>query len=131
MLQAVHESGPPAVATEMLPKLLGRTTLERGRDIVERVTGMIHGQRAEGIAAAIHVLMSRPDSTPLLGGILVPALVIVGEEDVLTPPSEMEPMAAAIPDAAFVRIPGAGHLANLERPEEFNAAVNEYLSRSI
>ena len=52
--------------------------------------------------------MSPPDSTPLLRGIRVLALVIVGEEDALTPPAEMERMAAVIPRATFARIPEAG-----------------------
>lgn len=111
----------------MVPRLLGKTTLERRPDIVTRVREMIHGQTAEGMAAAVRVLMSRPDSTPLLGDIRVPALVIVGEEDTLTPPAEMERMTAAIPRATFAPIPHVGHLANLENPEAFNAAVNDFL----
>ena len=123
MLQAVEQAGPVAVAADMVPKLLGRTTQRCRPDIVARVRQMIHDQTPEGIAAAIRVLMSRPDSTPLLSGIRVPTLVVVGEEDALTPPSEMERMAAAIPRATFVRIPEAGHLPNLENAEAFNRAV--------
>lgn len=127
LLETLERGGPSAVADDMVPKLLGKTTLAHRPDVVTRVRQMIQGQTAEGIAAAIRVLMSRPDSTPLLGGIRVPALVIVGEEDVLTPPSEMEHMAAAIPRATFVRIPQAGHLASLENPAAFNMAVSDFL----
>jgi 3-oxoadipate enol-lactonase len=88
---------------------------------------MIEGQRSDGIAAAIRVLMSRPDSTPLLAGIRVPALVVVGDEDALTPPAEMEQMAATIPRATFARIPAAGHLVNFENPVAFNGAVTQFL----
>ena len=127
MLQAVEVTGPVAAADAMIPRLLGRTTQERRPDIVARVRRMILGQTAEGITAAIRVLMSRPDSTPLLSGIRVPALVVAGDEDALTPPAEMERMAAAIPQATFVRIPEAGHLSNLENPDAFNVAVNAFL----
>ena len=119
---------PPPLSTTS--KLLGKTTLERRPDIVARVQDMIRGQTVERIAAAVMVLMSRPDSTLLLRGIRVPALVIVGEEDALTPPAEMERMAAVIPHATFARIPEVGHLANLENPTPFNAAVSEFL-RSV
>ena len=129
MLQTVEESGAGPIADAMVPKLLGNTTHQRRPDIVARVRTMILGQSVEGIGAAIRVLMSRPDSTPLLGGLRVPVLVIAGEEDVLTPAAEMEGMAAAIPHATFVQIAGAGHLSNLESPEAFNAAVNTFLGR--
>jgi pimeloyl-ACP methyl ester carboxylesterase len=121
------QSGPAAIAAEMLPKLLGKTTQTRRPDIVRRVKEMIEGQTPEGLAAAIRVLMSRPDSTPLLSRMTAPALVIVGDEDTLTPPSDSERMAAEIPRATLVTIPEAGHLANLEAPQAFNAAVSRFL----
>lgn len=129
MLQAVEESGPAAVATEMVSRLLGKTTQERRPELVLRVRQMIQGQTAQGIAAAIEVLMSRPDSTPLLASIRVPALVVVGDEDALTPPPEMTRMAAAIPGATFARIEGAGHLANLENTPAFNQVVRTFLEQ--
>ena len=127
LLQTIEQSGPAGVAAEMLPKLLGQSTLERRPETSDRVKQMIRGQSAEGIAAAVRVLMSRPDSTPLLDHIRVPALVVGGEEDTLTPPPKMEQMAARIPDSTFVQIPGAGHLANFENPDAFNAAVSAFL----
>ncbi|MBI4264953.1 MAG: alpha/beta fold hydrolase [Acidobacteria bacterium] len=128
LLQTVERSGPDGVAAEMVPKLLGETTLGRRPDVVAHVSELIRHQPAGGIADAIHVLMSRPDSTPLLGGIRVPALVVVGDEDRLTPPPEMEHLARALPRSRFVRLPAAGHLANVENPDAFNAAVGEFLS---
>lgn len=127
LLQTAEQSGASAVADQMVPKLLGQTTQQRRPEVVARVRQMIESQTAKGIADAIRVLMSRPDSTPLLGGIRVPALVVVGEEDALTPPAEMEQMAAAIPRATFARIAGSGHLANLENAQAFNVAVSEFL----
>jgi pimeloyl-ACP methyl ester carboxylesterase len=72
--------------------------------------------------------MRRPDSTPLLASIAVPTLVVVGREDTLTPPAEMERMAAGIVGAMFVQIDEAGHLANLENPTAFNNAVAGWLA---
>ena len=64
----------------------------------------------------------------MLGTIAVPTLIVVGEEDVMTPPAESEGMQAAIPRATLVRLPHAGHLSNLETPEAFNEAVSAFLS---
>ena len=62
-----------------------------------------------------------------LAEIAAPTLVVVGEEDRVTPPLLSEDMAARIPGARLVRIAGAGHISNLERPEEFNRLVHEFL----
>jgi pimeloyl-ACP methyl ester carboxylesterase len=73
-------------------------------------------------------MMERPDSFPVLPAIAVPTLVIVGDEDVLTPPSDAEAMAAVLPQASLVRIAGAGHLANLERSQAFEASIEDFLA---
>jgi len=86
---------------------------------------------AAAIDGAINVLKTRPDSTPLLGGIHVPTLVMVGEEDTLTPPAMSEQMHQAISGSTLVTIPGAGHLANLERPRAFNAALASFLTDRV
>lgn len=64
-----------------------------------------------------------------LGEIATPTLVIVGEEDIVTPPERSEELAAGIPGAALVTVPAAGHLANQQRPDLFNAAVEAFLDK--
>lgn len=128
LLETTARSGPAGVAAEMVPKLLGKTTLARRAAVVEQVQGMIERQTPDGIAAAIRMLMSRPDSTPLLPAMRVPAAIIVGEEDVLTPPADAEAMHAAIPQSTLSRIPEAGHLSNIEHPAAFDAAVAAFLA---
>ena len=75
--------------------------------------------------------MSRPDSTPDLGRIRCPALVIVGEEDTVTPPADAELLARTIPGTELVALPRAGHLSNLEAPEDFSGALTRFLSRAF
>jgi 3-oxoadipate enol-lactonase len=62
-----------------------------------------------------------------LAEIRVPALVVVGEGDRTFPLAWMEDLAAHIPGARLVRIPGAGHISTMERPQAFNRAVLEFL----
>ena len=74
-----------------------------------------------GLLGALAAMRDRPDSTDLLPELRgFPTLVVVGAEDVLTPPREAEGMAKAIPGAKLAIIPNAGHLAPLEQPEVFN-----------
>ena len=88
-------------------------------------------QDPEAVARALEALAGRADRRGDLAGIAAPALVIVGSEDALTPPPFAETLAAGLPDAELVVIPGAGHLTALERPAEFAAAVRSFLSRRL
>jgi pimeloyl-ACP methyl ester carboxylesterase len=116
-----------AVIEQMLPRLLGASTLADQPAIVERVRSLGAAQRPAGILAALQLLRNRPDSTPTLASIRVPTLVLVGREDVLTPPSLAEQMVARIPQARLAVIEKAGHLANIEQPDAFNRAVAGFL----
>jgi 3-oxoadipate enol-lactonase len=84
-------------------------------------------ERVETLASATRALRDRPDRTELLARIDVPALVICGGEDTIATPTETRAMAAAIPDAEYVEIAGAGHLSNLEAPDRFDDAVARFL----
>ena len=75
------------MADDTLPKLLGTTTHTSGPAIVERVRALAGANSTSAVVAALRAMMTRPDSTGLLPSIAVPALVVVGEEDTLTPPS--------------------------------------------
>ena len=92
---------------------------------------MILANGTETIVGAITAMMTRPDSTAILSTIKVPTLVVVGEEDTLTPPQFSIDMHAAISRSELVRIPGGGHMANLEQPAAFNAALGAFLSRRM
>ena len=84
------------------------------------------------ISPAAYVLGARAvwlaDQRDRAAAIDVPTLVLVGDEDVITPPALSEQLAALIPVAKLAIIAGAGHLANLEQPFAFNNAIDEFLS---
>jgi 3-oxoadipate enol-lactonase len=130
MLALVEREGPQGVARDMMPKLLGRTTRERNPDAQETVRRLIKRHSPQAIHNAVLRMMERPDARPLLPSISVPTLVIVGEEDELTPPSAAEEIAQGIPGATLVRIAGAGHLPNLEQSGPFDASIQAFLQQS-
>ena len=80
-----------------------------------------------GVVGALRGMAIRPDRREQLREIAAPALVVVGEEDVISPPEEARAMAEALPNGRLAVIPGAGHLAPYEDPEAFNAAVLAFL----
>jgi pimeloyl-ACP methyl ester carboxylesterase len=125
------DNGPAAIAAEMIPKLLGSTTLAEGPAVSDRVRDLILSSPASAIAGGIRALMSRPDSTPLLAAVHCPTLIVVGEEDTLTPPAASEEMTRAIAGSTLTIIPGAGHLSSLEQPAAFNSALAAFLTHRV
>ena len=122
--QLAEAEGAGAIADQMLPKLLSANATDEVRDEVRKI---VKANDRAGVAAALRAMAARPDSTPLLATIDVPTLIIVGSEDALTPPSESQAMHAAIAGSRLVEIPGAGHISNVEAPDAFNAAVEEFM----
>ncbi|WP_161967203.1 alpha/beta fold hydrolase [Fimbriiglobus ruber] len=127
-IELVRDQRAGAVIDQMIPRLLGATTHAKRPEVVTAVRQMGAAQSIDGVAAALVALRDRPDATPNLASINVPTLVIVGAEDVLTPPDVARELAAAIPGAKLEVVPAAGHLSNLEAPDEFNAIVQRFLT---
>ena len=83
---------------------------------------------APNLGAALFGLKS--DLAPIIKH-KIPTLLLVGEEDALTPPQAMESIAAQIPQAHFVKISGSGHSIYFERPDEFNRIVSGFLREHV
>ncbi len=131
MARRVADEGVGVLIELQMERLLSRDTLENNERVVEKVRAMILESNPNGVVAALGALRERPDSTPLLGKIEVPTLVIGGEEDGISSPEVMGAMSEKIANSRHVTLPGAGHLANLEAPEGFNAALKELLEERL
>ena len=123
-----REQGAEAIAQAMIPKMLGPSTLAAAPATVERVRTMMAATPVAGIVGALGAMRDRPDSTLMLPGLAgIPALVIVGDEDELTPAAQARAMADAIPGASLVVVRSAGHLPTMERPVETTDALLAFL----
>ncbi|MEU0383783.1 alpha/beta fold hydrolase [Streptomyces chartreusis] len=98
-------------------------------EVKAHVHRMMTATSPEGAAAALRARARRPDYAALLTRVDVPALVVVGSDDTYTPVSDARAMHAALPDATLRVIEGTAHMPNLERPEEFDRALGEFLAR--
>src|SRR5262245_35376520 len=116
------------VADQLVPKLLRAQPAVRS---VAEVRALIEQGTPAGVAAAQRGMARRPDSTPTLSTIECPTLIVVGAEDAITPPAESRKMAAAIPGATLLEIPGAGHLSSLEAPAAFDKALLDFLDAAM
>lgn len=128
VIALVQEQGVGALIEQMIPKLLGSTTQETRPAIADEVRKIANRQSLAGVVNAVAALRDRPDARPRLADIRVPTLIVVGDEDVVTPPSCSQAMAQQIPSSQLVTIPGAGHLSNLEQPNAFNAAMLDFVA---
>ena len=128
MAENVAEWGSGRVAEMMGPKLSAPNTFKTKPAVVTALRRVVESTSPAGIAAAQRGLAARPDMTSLLPQIDVPTLVIVGDEDAISPPAEMQAIAAAIPNAEFVVIPNSGHMTTMENPEAVNAALARFIA---
>lgn len=126
--RTARDEGPEAIAAMMLPKMMAAATYAEDPDLVADVNEIMRHTGVEGIVGALGAMRDRIDSTPLLGAIDVPTLVIHGRDDTLMPLAEGEKLAAGIPDAELVVIDDAGHLVNLEQEDAFNEAIFQFLA---
>lgn len=111
--------------------LLGETSRRERPDLLARVRSWALGAPFEAVAWCQRAMAARADSLDVLAGLDVPALVLVGEEDTVTPPELAVRAAHAIPAglASHVVVDRAGHLAALERPDVVAGAMRDLLGR--
>ena len=111
----------------VLPGLLGDTSRSSRPEVVHLVRGWLDEADAEAVAWYQRAMAVRPDSLDVLSGVDAPTLVIWGDEDSLSPRAEQELMLGVLALGDSQVIAGAGHLANVERPD----AVAEALARFV
>lgn len=127
MAEDVLTNGPEVAAQAMIPKLFAACTIEHRPEMVQRVQDMILHTDPHAIAAASRGMAERPDMTATLADVDLPTLVMVGQEDRITPPEEMREMARSINGALIAEIPEAGHLAPMENPKAVTGSLCRFL----
>ena len=127
----VERVGQEAVAEAMIPNLLARSEAARANParprIEEHLRRTIHATPVETITAALAALAARPDMVEPMRAVAVPVLLVVGEEDTITPPDCMERAERVLHRPRLLIMPRCGHMAPLEDPDTFNAAVLAFL----
>lgn len=131
LIDAVRRNGVGTVVPGLIPTQLGSTARASSPALVERVTVMLRRAPASGVIGAAGAMMDRVDSTPTLDTISVPTLVLVGDEDTLTPVSDALGISSGVPHGRLVIVSGAGHLSPLEQPAVVNAAIAEFLDVAV
>ena len=131
LITLAEEKGSVAIAESQLPGMIGKTTRAMRPELVERTRQMMERATVPAIVGAISAMRDRPDSSATLASVTVPTMVIVGDEDVLTPLVEAQAIAASLGTRAAAKlevIEGAGHLSCVERPAAVTHALADFLA---
>jgi pimeloyl-ACP methyl ester carboxylesterase len=121
--------GRPQIVTDAFAGILFADSTPVGRpELVAEVQRWMSATSLRGLAGGLLAMRDRQDYTHLLPSFTLPALVIGAEADRAVPPEHSRLLAERLPNARLCMIPEAGHMANLEQPETFNACLLEFLA---
>jgi hypothetical protein len=129
MADRLLKEGMAGYADEVLAKMVGAACLKQRPEIGEAVLAMMRATDPQAAAAALRARALRPPYEPVLEAFDRPATVVVGDEDAFTTWSDAQSMASRLTDCDLRWMAGVGHMPNLERPDEFNAALMRLLDR--
>ena len=130
MIDLVTTKSVASFSDRMLPRLFSKQNLDGNVAIVKDARRTIGAMNSLGIVGGLQGMAERPDSTPLLGQIRVPTLIIVGENDSTTTVDDAKKMASGIAGAKLVIVPNAGHISTLEQPEKVTSAIRIFLQET-
>jgi pimeloyl-ACP methyl ester carboxylesterase len=130
MADAVLGGAGTRALVPMLDSLLGPTTHADRPDVVGAVRDWLAAAPPAGVAWSQRAMAARPDSRQVLAGLDVPAVVVVGEQDGLTPPAAARAMVGELTRGVLTIVPGAGHLSPLEAPRQVGRALTGLVVRA-
>ena len=114
------------VSKRMLPQLVASHHVDDA--VGDEVRAMAERVGAQAFLRQQKAILTRPDSRPVLASITVPTLVVVGADDLTTPPDAARAIHDGIAGSTFEILPDCGHLPALEEPRRTTALLREWLS---
>jgi len=129
MAERLVREGMNGYASEVLPKMIAPRNIEALPRVAAQVMTMMRTTDPEGAAAALRGRVERQGYEAVLAEVAVPALVVRGSEDAFTSLAQAEGMHALLRHSQLLLMNGVGHMPNLERTPEFNAALVQFLTR--
>jgi 3-oxoadipate enol-lactonase len=126
VIERALNEGSECVTLPMIPKLLAASTIDRQSEKVAELSQMMRAMSSESVRRYQQAMIDRFDFSEELACFNVPTLVLAGSEDGITPAGMMTLMADRIPQSRFRVISGAGHLAPMENPEDWNDALEDF-----
>ncbi len=130
MAAKLESSGLGDLPENMVTKLFAEATKTANPAAIEATRVVMNSCQPRVVAAYLRGMAERQDFADRMGEVELPALFICGQHDAITPPAEMQRVAATVPHGRYVQIGNAGHLAPLEQPVPVDSAITDFLAES-
>jgi 3-oxoadipate enol-lactonase len=124
----IRLAGLSKYADESVNNLFASSTQSTKPEVVSFIRDTILRTNADTICKTLQALADRKETCSNLSQTKLPVLIMVGQEDKITPPESALQMHQLIPNSQLETISGAGHLSNLENPDAFNSRLKAFLS---
>lgn len=130
-INVINCDGAEQFASDFVPMAFGDDAPQMIPEIYNSFLERAQAESAIGVKGCLLAMAARTNTTRALGDIQVPTLLLVGEDDALTPPSVMQQMHNQINGSEIITVPAAGHMSPVENPETVTQSIQEFLSKSI
>lgn len=127
LLNLAYKGRFTGIHERLLPLLIHENRLADA-ELTAAIVGMAEETGRDGFVNETKAIMARPDSRPACATVNVPAMVLCGRQDALTPLPMSEEMASLIPGATLEIVEDCGHMSTMEQPEAVNAAMERWLA---
>ncbi len=128
-INIINQKGLDAFLNEFIPTCFAEESILRLGKEYEDVFERSMQNDPAGVKGCLLAMAGRTDTTEYLSKINVPALVICGEKDALSPPPVMKEMQSKIKNSRFVLVPGSGHMTPIEQPEKTIDEIKKFLAK--
>ena len=129
-IKKINQAGVRAFVSDFVPNCFSESSINNLKEYKETLGRSLNSSPA-GVKGCLLAMVSRTDTTPYLSKIKIPALVICGEYDKLTPPEQMKSLADKIHGSQFAIVPNSGHMTPIENPEFVNKTIHNFLSKNF
>ncbi len=130
-IQVIEKEGLVQFADSFIPAVFSKDTLINNKEEVESIRKTILSTSPKSITATLKALAQRWETCSSLKEISVPVLILCGKEDVVTPVAQSDFMSKNISNSVFKIIASAGHMSNLEQPQQFNDQLLSFISNTV
>jgi 3-oxoadipate enol-lactonase len=129
-IKMIRTDGTRVFAEEFMKHVVAPESFETKPEAVRSLQSMIERMAPIALCGTLVALAARTDTSPVLKSIQSPVLILHGEKDALISPAEAKAMKEKIPNAELQMISKAGHMSNIENPEEFNTHLVDFIKRN-
>jgi 3-oxoadipate enol-lactonase len=126
-IEQIRLKGTKDFADNFMKGAFHESSFDHKKEEVEAIREVILNTTQQTLIATVKALANRPDTCDVLKSLNVPALIICGKQDSITPPEKSEEMHRLIKNSVYKTIDGAGHLSNIDQPEVFNKIIGEFI----